>query len=79
MLRHNNHSLVLFDEVEDVFNEHTSEGRKAWMNQLLESGQLTPGNFTTVLRRNSVMGDPTGCNARIGGCGCGCCLARARS
>lgn len=37
VLRQDNHSLVLFDEVEDVFNEQTSEGQKAWVNQLLES------------------------------------------
>ena len=37
VLRQDHHSLVLFDEVEDVFNERTSEGQKAWVNRLLES------------------------------------------
>ncbi|GGB51129.1 hypothetical protein GCM10011502_25330 [Oceanisphaera marina] len=37
VLRNDAHSLVLFDEVEDVFNERISEGQKAWVNQLLEN------------------------------------------
>ncbi|MGO4999467.1 AAA family ATPase [Oceanisphaera sp. W20_SRM_FM3] len=36
VLRTNAHSLVLFDEVEDVFNERISQGQKAWVNRLLE-------------------------------------------
>lgn len=37
VLRKDAQSLVLFDEVEDVFNERISAGHKAWVNQLLES------------------------------------------
>lgn len=37
VLRKDNQSLVLFDEVEDVFNERISEGHKAWVNRLLEN------------------------------------------
>lgn len=37
MLRTDAHSLVLFDEVEDVFNERISQGHKAWVNRLLEN------------------------------------------
>lgn len=37
VLRNDARSLVLFDEVEDVFNERTSEGQKAWVNRLLEN------------------------------------------
>lgn len=36
VLRTNANSLVLFDEVEDVFNERISQGKKAWVNRLLE-------------------------------------------
>ncbi|ART81984.1 hypothetical protein CBP31_04540 [Oceanisphaera profunda] len=36
VLRTNANSLVLFDEVEDVFNERISQGQKAWVNRLLE-------------------------------------------
>lgn len=37
VLRQDTQSLILFDEVEDVFNERISAGHKAWVNQLLES------------------------------------------
>lgn len=37
ILRTDEQSAVLFDEVEDVFNDDTSKGKKAWVNQMLES------------------------------------------
>jgi len=44
LLRHNNRSLILFDEVEDVFDNSEfkmgSDRRKAWINRLLESNPV---------------------------------------